>query len=106
MRQLERRAPQRAVQRGVVTRQHVEVAPDRVLVPPRRGAGERGDRLLAGQVLQGGLPNLTRQEPRSEEHTSELQSLAYLVCRLFLLKKKKKTRDMERQAARSGKCIP
>src|SRR2546425_5994259 len=29
---------------------------------------------------------------RSEEHTSELQSLAYLVCRL-LLEKKKKTRD-------------
>src|SRR2546425_8208434 len=28
---------------------------------------------------------------RSEEHTSELQSLAYLVCRL-LLEKKKKTR--------------
>src|SRR2546425_1951753 len=33
------------------------------------------------------------QEPgarRSEEHTSELQSLAYLVCRLLLEKKKKK----------------
>src|SRR5229473_201552 len=28
--------------------------------------------------------------PRSEEHTSELQSLAYLVCRLLLEKKKKK----------------
>src|SRR2546425_6377588 len=30
--------------------------------------------------------DLTRQ--RSEEHTSELQSLAYLVCRLLLEKKK------------------
>src|SRR2546425_2826084 len=30
-------------------------------------------------------------EVRSEEHTSELQSLAYLVCRLLLEKKKKKT---------------
>src|SRR2546425_3521675 len=29
---------------------------------------------------------------RSEEHTSELQSLAYLVCRLLLEKKKKKIR--------------
>src|SRR6266404_6867508 len=29
---------------------------------------------------------------RSEEHTSELQSLAYLVCRLLLEKKKKKQR--------------
>ena len=27
---------------------------------------------------------------RSEEHTSELQSQAYLVCRLLLEKKKKK----------------
>src|SRR2546423_11684875 len=30
---------------------------------------------------------------RSEEHTSELQSLAYLVCRLLLEKKKQKTRS-------------
>src|SRR3989441_5228302 len=30
---------------------------------------------------------------RSEEHTSELQSLAYLVCRLLLEKKKKKHKD-------------
>src|SRR5947209_11594023 len=29
--------------------------------------------------------------PRSEEHTSELQSRQYLVCRLLLEKKKKKT---------------
>src|SRR2546425_5980406 len=29
---------------------------------------------------------------RSEEHTSELQSLAYLVCRLLLEKKKKKNK--------------
>src|SRR2546425_4319630 len=28
-------------------------------------------------------------QERSEEHTSELQSLAYLVCRLLLEKKKK-----------------
>src|SRR2546423_8363747 len=29
-----------------------------------------------------------RKQTRSEEHTSELQSLAYLVCRLLLEKKK------------------
>src|SRR2546425_6353352 len=29
-----------------------------------------------------------RRHDRSEEHTSELQSLAYLVCRLLLEKKK------------------
>src|SRR2546425_9557567 len=33
------------------------------------------------------IPNLMR----SEEHTSELQSLAYLVCRLLLEKKKNNT---------------
>src|SRR2546425_4772814 len=31
-----------------------------------------------------------RETNRSEEHTSELQSLAYLVCRLLLEKKKKR----------------
>src|SRR2546425_6743899 len=31
---------------------------------------------------------------RSEEHTSELQSLAYLVCRLLLEKKKAVTQQM------------
>src|SRR2546425_8508109 len=34
----------------------------------------------------------SRLVSRSEEHTSELQSLAYLVCRLLLEKKKKKSR--------------
>src|SRR5947209_16961735 len=33
-----------------------------------------------------------RPAPRSEEHTSELQSRQYLVCRL-LLEKKKKTKN-------------
>src|SRR2546425_6115995 len=36
-------------------------------------------------------PYEARRASRSEEHTSELQSLAYLVCRLLLEKKKKKT---------------
>src|SRR2546425_5627239 len=37
----------------------------------------------------GGHPDLVLDGPhRSEEHTSELQSLAYLVCRLLLEKKK------------------
>src|SRR3712207_8499614 len=33
--------------------------------------------------------HLRRQPARSEEHTSELQSRQYLVCRLLLEKKKK-----------------
>src|SRR5229473_7646831 len=36
-------------------------------------------------------PEHHRDAGRSEEHTSELQSLAYLVCRLLLEKKKKIT---------------
>src|SRR5438093_3252609 len=43
---------------------------------------------------------LPRLEPcavsRSEEHTSELQSLTNLVCRLLLEKKKKKTKKTPR----------
>src|SRR5947209_12617339 len=39
-----------------------------------------------------GLPGRVRTRPRSEEHTSELQSRQYLVCRLLLEKKKKNTR--------------
>src|SRR2546425_1540995 len=38
-----------------------------------------------------GYCKLPSDEIRSEEHTSELQSLAYLVCRLLLEKKKKRT---------------
>src|SRR3989441_4383667 len=34
---------------------------------------------------------------RSEEHTSELQSLAYLVCRLLLEKKKKNRKELSTQ---------
>src|SRR2546425_2825531 len=36
---------------------------------------------------------------RSEEHTSELQSLAYLVCRLLLEKKKRRSSRMRRRTA-------
>src|SRR5205823_13599538 len=35
------------------------------------------------------LVKIHSKDLRSEEHTSELQSLAYLVCRLLLEKKKK-----------------
>src|SRR5216683_8352953 len=51
------------------------------------GARRRRKRVLAvdpGAVLRD------HQHPRSEEHTSELQSRSDLVCRLLLEKKKKK----------------
>src|SRR5256714_2562627 len=45
--------------------------------------------------------------PRSEEHTSELQSLAYLVCRLLLEKKKTDAGQHARtQAARLQESLP
>src|SRR2546425_8448406 len=59
----------------------------------RAGAVRRGDR---GAEAGGGAGARRlrdrrvrdRARGRSEEHTSELQSLAYLVCRLLLEKKK------------------
>src|SRR3989441_2889761 len=45
---------------------------------------------LAGYLAPDGL-----EVVRSEEHTSELQSLAYLVCRLLLEKKKKEQIENE-----------
>src|SRR5205823_7823689 len=45
---------------------------------------------LKGQSPAMSMPHSTKRLTRSEEHTSELQSLAYLVCRLLLEKKKKK----------------
>src|SRR5436853_7360442 len=45
---------------------------------------------------RGDLARVTREE-RSEEHTSELQSLRHLVCRL-LLEKKKESHMLLRQA--------
>src|SRR5258706_7889348 len=42
------------------------------------------------------LPVLDRRLQRSEEHTSELQSLTNLVCRLLLEKKKKKENYLSR----------
>src|SRR3712207_7981178 len=47
---------------------------------PRRGSRHAG--------VAGGFPGAHQRTARSEEHTSELQSRQYLVCRLLLEKKK------------------
>src|SRR2546425_8828927 len=52
-----------------------------------------------------GLPR-TAMICRSEEHTSELQSLAYLVCRLLLEKKKKTKSLVDRCTSREDKETP
>src|SRR3712207_6969913 len=46
---------------------------------------------IAGQVSQRGV-SFFFTAVRSEEHTSELQSRQYLVCRLLLEKKKKNSK--------------
>src|SRR2546425_6407460 len=48
----------------------------------------------------GRLPPRGLVAPRSEEHTSELQSLAYLVCRLLLEKKKISAHQRSRMRVR------
>src|SRR3712207_7809672 len=70
-------------------------------VPGHRLAAVHADRLVEDRIngrgevphvvaadLAGGVRQPVRK-PRSEEHTSELQSRQYLVCRLLLEKKKK-----------------
>src|SRR5438552_14906163 len=51
------------------------------------------DRLRYGARASHGT-NQSRQNIRSEEHTSELQSPDHLVCRLLLEKKKKKNNHL------------
>src|SRR5258705_7197174 len=63
--------------------------------PCRPGAQHRGLGQGRGQ-FRAGNPD------RSEEHTSELQSLRHLVCRLLLEKKKKKERNSDKKL--KGQC--
>src|ERR1039458_10617768 len=51
--------------------------------------GQHGQSRKVKKVVGYGL-QLREKQKRSEEHTSELQSLRHLVCRLLLEKKKKK----------------
>src|SRR5205823_14551939 len=57
--------------------------------PPSPRSARRESSPNAGRSPRGRPARRTR----SEEHTSELQSLAYLVCRLLLEKKKKNTQN-------------
>src|SRR3712207_8204976 len=63
---------------GVPHRAHLDQRPARRLRPPPDEVGAA----------------LRRRLLRSEEHTSELQSRQYLVCRLLLEKKKKKQHNL------------
>src|SRR3712207_7455516 len=73
--------------------------------PPARGPARRSSDHLVQHIeakhgragpcggVEGGMVGEAEviAKPRSEEHTSELQSRQYLVCRLLLEKKKTKT---------------
>src|SRR5437763_3142533 len=62
-----------------------------LLHPARTRVAERVRLVCGGQPFAG---RIEHRQARSEEHTSELQSPMYLVCRLLLEKKKKiKKRD-------------
>src|SRR5687767_15620748 len=63
--------------------------PATAVVPSSFGVSVISSRLLDLNVEEADVVRVGDDELRSEEHTSELQSLAYLVCRLLLEKKKK-----------------
>src|SRR5687767_15361950 len=60
---------------------------------PRFGEGQDGERRAPRRAVPRPPAAHGDVAGRSEEHTSELQSLAYLVCRLLLEKKKKKNKQ-------------
>src|SRR5437762_8628158 len=71
---------------------HAELREEMLHVELHRVVGQAeplGD-LRVGEPAGDQRPDLTR----SEEHTSELQSPMYLVCRLLLEKKKKGTAEL------------
>ena len=59
------------------------------------------DKMLGDEIIEMHLDS----EPldRSEEHTSELQSLRHLVCRLLLEKKKKKKNKTKKKKNKTKK---
>src|SRR3712207_7457686 len=73
-----RRPPTLGGRAAGARRGHVPVRED-AEAAPRSEAASRG---------HAGPPRRRRQPARSEEHTSELQSRQYIVCRLLLEKKK------------------
>src|SRR2546425_9698801 len=73
------------------------------------GAEPRAQLVVLGEAQGRGCGELglllhaRRGCDRSEEHTSELQSLAYLVCRLLLEKKKHRPRPPSPRRRRRGR---
>src|SRR5436305_6627963 len=57
-----------------------------------------------GREVAEGQGRVAAGRPRSEEHTSELQSRPHLVCRLLLEKKKKKRERIINEENRATRC--
>src|SRR5712664_590889 len=68
---------------------------DSALFSPEQLRSLRLDRLR--------MPNRRPPPPRSEEHTSELQSRSDIVCRLLREKKKKKGKESKKKRRKEGK---
>src|SRR5437016_7209550 len=64
-----------------------------------------GDTSTGHSAGLAALGNVTSHELRSEEHTSELQSLTNLVCRLLLEKKKQKQNKRQYGSATEGEHL-
>src|SRR3989441_7218492 len=75
-----------------------------LLAPVVTDAKEAAARLrwIVGKMDERYKALQARQVRRSEEHTSELQSLAYLVCRLLLEKKKQQRQHPPSLPTRDG----
>src|SRR5947199_7762620 len=58
------------------------------------------------EIRDGALTYSVDRDGRSEEHTSELQSLRHLVCRLLLEKKKKKKKQTSKTNADTVRPLP
>src|SRR5439155_13465800 len=70
--------------------------PPRPLPAPRTRTAPASE-LASPAALE---PRRQQEKPRSEEHTSELQSRGHLVCRLLLEKKNKNSRGQRRRTSR------
>src|SRR3546814_1670759 len=57
-------------------------------VSPHKAAGMRIEPPVSVPIATGAMPNATETAARSEEHTSELQSLMRISYAVFCLKKK------------------
>src|SRR3712207_8823070 len=70
------------------------------------GAQTAGKDFAGTKVGERYADGLVPQGIRSEEHTSELQSRQYLVCRLLLEKKKKLSSSLASFCCCSHTCCP